>query len=281
MKTLRYVLYIIVAMFLGIFINLFSLSLILKNVVQDEVITNVIKNSIAEQYLTNNIDKLSEEDQKKIEDFLNDNASDEIINILMDNYINYQSDENYVIPQKDVDTIKNYVKAHEDLIKQVSDEDVNIDEILNEITVENIHKTVKEDIGELDDLPSGVDSVIKSYKNITVGPIKLILALIIIVCILLLMLISWSIIKWMKATGICFITNGVLIILLFIVIDGIKDLIIKSIDLGIFVDNMSFTNILIIGLTELILGIALVITHKILIKKNIKSTSDENVQKAY
>ena len=276
MKTLRSVLYVIVAMLLGIFINLFSLSLILKNVIQDEIMTSVIKSSIADQYFTNNkIENLTEEQQNKIKEFLNDKASDEVINVLMDNYLNYASDENYKIPEKDVETIKNYVKENEDLIKQISEEDVNIDDILKEITADNIHNTAKKNIDKIQNVPTQVESVIKSYKTITVGPIKIVLALIVALGILLLMLISWSLIKWMKATGVCLIVNGVLITLLFVFVDGIKDLIIKNSELGIFVNNISFINILIIGLIELVLGILLVIAHKYLSKNNNKVEKTE------
>lgn len=268
MKTLRNILYVITAIFLGIFIYLLSISLLLKNVVQDELITNVVKSTITNEYVTKNVDKLTPEQKKMLDDFLNNNDSDEVVNILVDNYINYQNNENYKISQKDVDTLKNYINNHKDIIKQVSDKDINIDDILNEITVENIDEMTKKNIEKMDELPAEVQTAVITYKNITMGPVKIALAFLVIGCIALLMLISWSFIKWMKATGICFITNGVLITLLFIFADGIKDILVKNSDIGVYVKNMTFSNILIIGLVELVVGILLIVIHKLLNKKS-------------
>jgi len=277
MKTLRSILYVIIAMLLGIFINLLSLTFIFKNVVQDEIITNTIKTSIATGYLTKNIkdiDKLTPEQKKMLEDFLNDNDINEVVNVVMENYMNYQSDSNYKISQDDVDKLKDYVIKHQDLIKQASDEDFDINKITNEITVDNIDENARKVANQLDELPSEIKPIIKSYKYIIDGPIKIILIGLIIVCIALMMLISWSLIKWMKATGVCLITNGVLILLMFAFVDGIKDLILRAIDIKIAFANLSFNSILIIGLVELIIGIILVVVHNIVNKKLNKSNNE-------
>lgn len=273
MKALRSVLYVIVAIILGLLINVFSFTLLLKNVVQDEIITNTIKTSIISGYLANNIkdiDKLTPEQKKMLEEILNDNEINEVVNIVMDNYINYQGDSSYKISQNDVDKIKNYVVKHEDLIKQASGKEIDINEITKEITVENIDKNAKEVAKDLEELPPEIKPVISSYKYATVGPLKMVLIGLIVVCIALLMLISWSFVKWMKATGVCLITNGVLITLTFIFIDGIKDLFLKAIDNKISLGNISFNLILIIGLVELFIGIALIVIHKLINKKSNK-----------
>lgn len=276
MKALRSILYVIVAMFLGIFINLLSLSLVLKDVVQKEVVTSIVKSAIAEQYFEKNtISGLSEEQQKKVKEFLDDNASNEVVDIFINNYMNYLTDENYKISEQDVNKIKDYVKKHEDVIKEVTKEDVNIDDVLKDFNVENIDKETRQSLDKAEkEMPSEVREVFTTYKAIAFGSVKLILAIIVIVCILLLMLISWSLIKWMKATGVCFITNGILITLLYIFAAGIKDLILKSADLKLYLENITFNNILIIGLVELALGIALVFIHKYLKKQEI--TTEEN-----
>ena len=273
MKGLRSVTYVIVAIFLGIFINLFSVSLVLKNVVQDEMITNIVKSTIANEYLTKNIKNLSEEEQKIVKDFLDDNQSNEVVNIILNNYMNYQSNPNYKISQKDVDTIKKYIESHQDVIKKVSKEEININDITKELTVENIDNKTRETVKKLDQLPPVVETVVKTYKEIVTGPIKLILGFMCITCIGLLMLISWSLIKWMKATGICLIVNGVLITLMYVIVMTLKDVIINNIDAGIFIQNITFNNILIIGMVELIGGIALVITHKV-INNKIKDSNE-------
>ena len=270
MKVLRNIIYVILAIFLGIFINLLSLTMILKNVVQDELITNTIKTSIVSGYLSKNIkdiNKLTDEQKQMLEKFLNDNEINEVVDVLMDNYINYQSDKNFKISQNDVDKLKNYVVSHEDLLKEASGEDFDINDVLKEITVDNIDKNARKVADQLDELPSEVKPIVSSYKYITVGPVKVILIGAIIICISLMMLISWSLIKWMKATGVCLITNGVLISLTFAFVDGIKDLFLKAIDMKFTITNISFSNILIIGLSELAIGIALVVGHKLLNKK--------------
>ena len=268
MKVLRNVIYVIIAMILGILINLLSLTFVLENVVKDEIITTTIKTSIATGYLTKNVNNLTDDQRQMIEKFLNDNEMNEIVDVLLDNYSNYLTDSNYKISQKDVDKIKDYVAKNEDLIKEVSEEDVDIDKILNEITVENIDKSAKEVSKELSDMPSEVKPIINSYKYMTVGPLKMILIGLIVVCIALMMLISWSLVKWMKATGVCLITNGVLISLIYVFVDGVKDIIFKAINVGISLGGISFNTILIIGLSELVAGIALVVVYNLLNKKN-------------
>ena len=94
MKALRSFIYVVIAIFLGIFMNLFSLSLVLKNVVQKEVITNVVKSAIVNQYFEQNVENsLTEEQQKLVKDFLNDNDGNEVLDIFINNYMNYLSDE--------------------------------------------------------------------------------------------------------------------------------------------------------------------------------------------
>lgn len=283
METLRKILYVIIAMFLGIFINLFSLTLIAKNVIQDEIITNTIKTSIVSGYLSKNIkeiDELPEDKKKMLEEFLNDNEINEVVDVLIDNYVNYQGDTNHKISQDDVDKIKNYIVKHEDMIKQIGGKNIDIDEITKDITVDNIDKNAKEAVESFDDFPADIKPVFSSYKYITVGPAKMVLAGLIVFCLALMMLISWSLVKWMKATGVCLITNGVLITLMYIFIDGIKDLILKAINLGISMNNVSFNNILIIGLSELGIGILLVIIHKVLSNKKNNFTKKELIKDA-
>ena len=280
MKILRNILYVIFAIILGILINLLSLTFVFKNVVQDEIITNTIKTSIAAGYLSKNIDNLTEDQKQMVEKFLNDNEMNEIVDVLLDNYTNYITDPNFKISQSDVDKIKDYVVKNEDLIKEVSEEDVDINKILNEITVDKIDEGAKKVAKELDELPSEAKPVITSYKYITVGPFKKILIGLIILCISLMMLISWSLVKWMKATGVCLITNGVLISLIYVFIDGVKDIILKAVNIGISLKGISFNTILIIGLSELVIGIALVIIHNLINKKKKEETKTEETTPA-
>lgn len=278
MKTFRSIIYVIIAMILGILINVLSFTLIFKDVVQDGVITNVVKTTVASAYLSKNIsnlDNLSADQKKMLEDFLNDSEMNEVVDVLMDNYINYISDSNYKISQKDVDKIKDYAVKNEDLIKKISNKDIDINEITKEITVENIDKGAKELQEKFDNMPIEMAPVVSSYKYITVGPLKAILISAIIVCISLMMLISWSLIKWMKSTGICLITNGILVSLTFVFIDGIKGFIINRLNNSSIFEGMTFNNILIIGLSELGIGIILVIIYNILNKKFINDNKEE------
>ena len=278
MKIFRNIIYVIIAMILGILINVLSFTLIFKDVVQDGVITNVVKTTVASAYLSKNIsnlDNLSADQKKMLEDFLNDSEMNEVVDVLMDNYINYISDSNYKISQKDVDKIKDYAVKNEDLIKKISNKDIDINEITKEITVENIDKGAKELQEKFDNMPIEMAPVVSSYKYITVGPLKAILISAIIVCIALMMLISWSLIKWMKSTGVCLITNGILVSLTFVFIDGIKGFIINRLNNASIFEGMTFNNILIIGLSELGIGIILVIIYNILNKKIINDNKEE------
>ena len=279
MKALRNIFYVIIAIFLGIFINVLSLTLILKDVVQDEIITNSIKTSLVTGYLTKNIgdiDKLTPQQKSMLEEFLNDNEINEIVNVLIDDYINYQSDSSYKISQNDVDKLKNYVIKHQNLIKEVSSEDVDINEIIKEITVDNIDKSAKKVSEQLEDLPAELKPVISSYKYIIDGPVKVILISLIIICIILMMLISWSLVKWMRATGICLITNGVLISLSYLFVEGFKNILLKAANISISFNNMSFNNILIIGILELIVGILFVVGFVLLNKKTKLNDANES-----
>ena len=266
MKVFRNIIYVIIAIFLGIFINLLSLSFILKDVVQGEIISNTIKTSIVSGYLANNIDNLTDDQKVLIEDFLKDNEINEVVDSFIDGYLNSQGNEKYRVSQEDVDKLKNYIEKHQEIIKQISNKDIDINDITKEITVDNINSKFDEVYDKLDNNTSQVQPVINSYKYFTVGPAKIILIVIIIVCILLLILISWSLIKWMKTVGICLVSNGAIILFMFVVADALKDFIIKSSNLNIGFSNFTFTNILMVGAIELLVGILLIVTYKILNK---------------
>ena len=276
MKVLRSILYVVIAILLGLLINVLSLTMILKNVVQEEIITNTIKASLTSGYLAKNMDNLTEDQKKMLEKFLNDEDINEVVDVLVDNYTNYQSNENYKISQSDVDKLKKYIDDHQDFIKEISDEDINIEDIKKEITVDNIDKNAKKAIEKLDELPEEIKPVVTSYKYITLGPVKLVLIALIVVCIALMILISWSLIKWMKSTGICLITNGVLISLLYLFIDAAKSMVMRVINNNTLFNNISFNNILIIGLSELIIGIILIVVYKLLNKKTNKEEKIDN-----
>ena len=276
MKALRSFVYVVVAIFLGIFINLLSLSLVLKNVVQKEMVTNLVKSAIASEYFDKKVENgLTEEQQKKVKEFLDDNSANEVLDVFINNYMNYLSDENYKISEQDVNKIKDYVKKHEDVIREISKEDINIDEVLKDFNADTIDKETRKSLEKVDtELPSEVKDVFTTYKSFTVGSIKLALAALVFGSIALLMLISWSLIKWMKATGVCLIVNGVLITLLYLILASIRDLILNNANLGIYIQNITFSTILVIGLVELVLGIALVIAHKIINKKGLNENTN-------
>ena len=277
MKVFRNIIYVIIAIFLGIFINLLSLSFILKDVVQGEIISNTIKTSIVSGYLANNIDNLTDDQKELIEDFLKDNEINEVVDSFIDGYLNNQGNEKYRVSQEDVDKLKNYIEKHQEIIKQISNKDIDINDITKEITVDNINSKFDEVYDKLDNNTSQVQPVINSYKYFTVGPAKVILIVLIIVCIILLVLISWSLIKWMKTVGICLVSNGVIILFMFVVADALKDFIIKSSNLNITFSNFTFTNILMVGAIELLVGILLIVAYKLLNNKYVSKTKEDIV----
>ena len=109
-----------------ILLEMFSFSISIKHVFQNQIIGGAVKEKVLDSYLKEN----ESVDKEKIENLINDNKSNEIIDNIINDYMKYLDNENNEISDKTVDSIVEYCLAHRDEISKISGREVSEDEEL-------------------------------------------------------------------------------------------------------------------------------------------------------
>ena len=270
MKALKVLGTIIVSFFLFIFVFAYSLSFILKNAIQDELFVGIIKNAIIESYMENNKGK----DTEELDNILKDSKADEIIGLLLDGYDEYQKDGSYDISEKDLDMIKDFLKENKKEINKFTDDEFDDEFINKEVTEENINKFANEMYKDLDkELGESANSkdLVSNFKESISTKARIELLICILICIGLIMLINWSLIKWLIPTSVVLIINSLFVLGMFGILTLLKGSLIKEIENGdIMMKDISFNSVLILGIVEFVLGIVFIIVNSVLKKRKTK-----------
>lgn len=262
MKALRGFATAILSIFLFIAILAFSLTIIVKNVIQEQTLPAVIKQEIVPRIFESEDIKLTREQKDIIIEILDDKKADDIINLAINNFIEYKTNENYELSKKDISEIKKLISQHRDEIISMSKNQVTEEQINKYLTDENIKEAskvvfekVEEELGEDED----ITNIVTIYNYGTSANTKSILLGVIVLLIALIALVNWSAIKWMVPTGICLIVSSSFVCLIYSLIGFIKE---QALD-DIKIESLPISGIIMVGVTELLLGIALIILqHK-------------------
>ena len=271
MKTLRIISNILIGILLCVLI--FSLTFIksTKNFLEKDLILGVIKSSI-----TNTIQeesgKLSSHSQELLDNMLNNNDFDEIIDIAIDNFDNYRTDKiNFKVSDSDTKKIVSYASKYKSTIIEISGNKIKnmTDEELKKIfSSENINGFANEIFRSVEkDFGDSMDVAINIYNKATSNTVFIILLISIVFMITILLLINWSLYKWMLVVGIDLIISGLLIELIYILGLILND-IVNSVDiLKKAIGEISLVNYLVWGMFEVVVGIILIIIYNIVNKK--------------
>lgn len=274
MKVLRGFANFIIGLALIVLLFGLSLTFVIKTVVQDNIIISLAKDEILPKYLESDELKLTDEQKNIIKELLEDKQANDILNAIMDNYVRYVSEEDYKVTQKDIDLITDFTIRHEEQFEKLTKEEFNKEDVYENFTVEKVTEGAKNLFKMIDENfdTSSIETkttIIQTYNDTISTNTKMEIIGGIIVCIILLMIINWSLYKWMKTTGVSIIISGVLVSMVYFAIDIVKKYLTQE-ELGISLESLNFNIIIIMGITEIVLGIIFIIGYSIIKKQSIK-----------
>ena len=272
MKALKVLGTIIVSFFLFIFVFAYSFSFILKSAVKDEFLVGIFKNAIIESYMQN--EKKNDKDLEELDELLSDTKVNDIINLVLDGYSEYQKDGSYDISDKDLNMIKDFLKDNKSTINKFTDDEFDDEFIDKEVTEESINKFANELYKDLDkELGESANSkdLVSNFKEVISTKARIELLLCIAICIGLIMLINWSLIKWLIPTSVVLIINSLFVLGMFGILSLLKGSLIREVENGdIMMKDISFNGVLILGIVEFVLGIVFIIVNSVLKKRKTK-----------
>lgn len=264
MKALKVFLNIIISIMLIAMIFAVSMTFVLKKVFQEEVLIGMAKNAIIDKYIENEETNLTNNQKEVIKKILDDKGTNEILNMVLDNYLAYTVLDDYNVSKKDYNTLIKFILKHVDEIDNVSDKKIDKDYIKNNLTYEEVNKMVKDGF-EIIDSEGGMElseeniRIINGYAFAVSDELRGYLYTGIGVLILLLMLVNWSAITWMLPTGISLIISGTFVNMIYLLTEFLKDILSTDADVGKYIVNINMGYTALIGISEFILGIALII----------------------
>ncbi len=251
-----------------LFALIFGLTFIIrtKKFIEKDLLHEVMRASVEEAYKSN--EEISTSQKELIDDMFNDKESSGIIEMVIDNYRGYKNESNYHVSKKDAQRLYDFVLKYKDKIYELSGEDVSkmsekeFEEFFDQEKIDEYAKDVFHDFDKNVE-EEGIQKAIDGYSFATSGNLKIILIISIIACILLLMLINWSLISWTFVTGICLIISGVLMSVIYFLINILKE---NILDTNIKI-SINVSSYLITGIIEIVIGIVLLVIYEKFKKK--------------
>ena len=265
MKILRKILVFILGFILYNLVCAFILTFALKDIVQTEMIGGVVRENILPA-ITESED-VSSEDKEKIQALLEDEGVNQVINDVVGDILTTFGDENATFDQKSIDKIFDYVIDNKEQLEKAIGKEIDTNEIekfrdsdeYNQFTDE-LSKTLNETGSTLD---SSSRTVIKTYNYIVSDNFKIALGVIILIDLLLIMLIQWSIYKWLSILGRALYTSGITVMIMYLAVKVFINKLLVDNGINITIDT---SNIFLLGVGSLIFGILSVIIYKIINK---------------
>ena len=265
MKILRKILVFILGFILYNLVCAFILTFALKDIVQTEMIGGVVRENILPA-ITESED-VSSEDKEKIQALLEDEGVNQVINDVVGDILTTFGDENATFDQESIDKIFDYVIDNKEQLEKAIGKEIDTNEIekfrdsdeYNQFTDE-LSKTLNETGSTLD---SSSRTVIKTYNYIVSDNFKIALGVIILIDLLLIMLIQWSLYKWLSILGRALYTSGITVMILYLAVKVFINKLLVENGINITIDT---SNIFLLGVGSLIFGILLVIIYKIINK---------------
>nr|MBP3258643.1 hypothetical protein [Bacilli bacterium] len=279
MKALRGFLNVILTLILIILLFGLSMTFVLKKVVQEEIIIDVAKEEITKNYLDSDKVELTEEQKNIIKDTLNKKETKEVLNIVIDNYLEYTLFEDYNLSKKDYDKLFGFIENHVTDINKLSEEEIDINYIKEHFTYDEANKLVKEGFSYIDseggiELSEDNIKAINTYAYVVSDQVRYYIISGIALVILLLMFVNWSISKWMLEVGIASIISGTFMTGIYSLLELAKEALASESDIAEYITRIDVTQAIIIGVVEILLGIGLIIIKSNIEKSEIKESME-------
>lgn len=277
MKVLRGLLVFILSFVLTTLIIGLTVTASVKDVIQNQLMGEMVKQLIIRETDDDDDNNVQLNAVDKIFSYKETN---DIINSAISDYVNYVEGNTNGVSKETVDMIINFCIEHKSDLEEISGEELNIDEINSPEVRDRLIDSVNESINEVKiDKSSPVIKVVSAYGKITSNDFKIKVLALIGILVLLIGTISWSLYKWMKPVGSALITSGVVVSLLYVLIEVATNFANQSIGISISIDGKL---ILIAGIVELVSGIVILIIYaiinKIVSKKRLKKSNQMLVE---
>ena len=207
MKFLRGLLASIAGLVLYMAIFTLTMSFVVKNFLEDDILPNATKEMLRSSYLETtenaNLDVLNQ--------VLEDEDANKIINDIINEYLLYAEDNNYQVSEDLKNEILDFFDKHLDEMKEMFGEEYTRETLRSDETYNNLtnalndgFKLVNEELGN-----TGIEAV-SIYDTLTSNKFRLILICLILICIILIGLAKWSWYKWMLDLGVSLLVTGIL-----------------------------------------------------------------------
>lgn len=272
MEIVKKILSFLIGFVLMILISVLLSSFLLKNIIQNQLIGSIVRTEMLSDF----IDESDIENKEEINKLLDDDELNNIVNNMIDDYLNSVDDENYIVSEKTVNAIINYIVEHEEEIEKITDTEIDIDEIKSQESYDELTNTLNDALGETNNLGSSEKNILKTYAYLTSNRFRITLLVSIVVLIVLLALIKKSTYEWLSTASISLISSGVLLCLIYTALKFLIISLLKEENISITVDPK---DMLIVGLLEIVLGIVLkLLKSTIESKKQAQLLEDGNLE---
>lgn len=273
MKFVRGLLTFLISSILFFMIVGLSVCFSVKDIVQHQLITEVFK-----QTIINESDENSNLNFNDVDELIDSDELNEIIDSAIIDFSSYIEGTSGGVSDETVDLIIDFCIQHKDDFSNIVGEEIDMNELKSPEIRTELKNSLNKSLQEINiDKNSPVATVVSAYGKITSNSFKTEMLITIAVLIILLGLVNWSIYKWMNPFGVVLITSGIVVSLFYAASTVLVKAIVNSINLSI---NLDTKMILIIGVSELVIGILLLIICAIInkaVNKNKAKKTNLNV----
>lgn len=260
MKVLKKLLSFILSVVLYILILVFSLNLVIKGVVQKQIIGGFAKDQIINEY----IDNQKVENKDEIKKVLQKSDALKVANSVVDEYLIYVTDNTHKVSKKTVQGIIDFFVNNREDLNKISKTNVSEEELKSQKTFDELEKALNDGFEEVNvNLGETPTEVLKIYSNLTSNNFQILLIISIVIVIILLMIVKNSLYKWMSTLGSALISVGIMISGLYVALTMLVDHIMKSQSLNV---EIKLDSMLTIGILEIVIGIILILTKFVISK---------------
>ena len=265
MEGLRTFLKVIICIILVPIILGFSIILQTKDIVENQFIVEAVKQGIANEIENSDID------QSKVDELTNTKGANELIQTVFAEYRKYAEDNTYKVGDETAEMIINFCLENEKTLEEISEEDLDFDELKKPEAKEEIKKSLDEAFRDINEEGNeDIAMLVYGYAQLTSQESLIKEACVIAVLIALIILLSWSTYKWMTAVGVVGLVTGTITIGLYVAVSALATLIKENVGI-----DVNANLLMIIGGIEFVLGLAFVITRSVL-DSNAKKAKLEN-----
>lgn len=263
MKIIRKILVFILGFVLFNLVGAFFLSISIKNIVQEEVIGSVIKQSLVSSIQTEQ--NITPEQQEIISKALDNEQIDKLLNNVTDELINTLGTDNQKLNSESINDLIDYFIENKEVLEQITGTSVaaeDLEKFKSSEEYQEATNAITKSINETSKQLSPTEKkVIQGYSYMISDNFKLMILGCIAINILLIAFIQWSLYKWLAIAGRSLYMTGITLIVMYFGMGAISQMLLQEVNMSIELDA---NNILLMGIGTIIFGLLLVVWCKII-----------------